>query len=228
MKRIAVLVATIALLSSAASAGGLTFGAKGGIYTANTTQVPAGWDNTYFKNGLAGGVCAHYVFSEYFGLQSEVLYVQKGFDGDISNRFYAVTFTGTYDYIVIPILAKLTFASANTASPHVLAGPSIGFNIKADTDIDILNRVTRESASGTLDYSDVTNALEVGLVFGAGVGIKAGPGRITVDGRFDLGLTKITKGGTVTGKIGDEDIVDEVPSSNNKNIGFALMLGYAF
>jgi len=228
MRRIAYALMILMLLSPAVSAQGFSLGVKGGLFTANTTGVPLGLNNTSFKNGFAGGVSLGYAFNDYFSLQPEVLYVMKGLDGVVSNRFAAAKFTGAYDYVEMPILAKLTLAAKSRVSPYVFFGPSLGINVKADIQIEWAASRFDEASTETRDYSSVTNSMEVCLVFGAGLNVAVGRGAITLDGRFDLGLSNVTKGGDLSTRVGDVERIETVPASTSKNIGFALLAGYAF
>ena len=56
-----------------------------------------------------------------------------------------------------------------------------------------------------------TKSVDLGLQMGAGIAIPAGPGKVIVDGRYNLGLSNIS----------DEN------GMNVKNRGFAISLGYA-
>lgn len=216
------------LVSSAASAKGFHVGAKGGLFTAKVTGVPPDLDNTSFKNGLAGGVSLGYAFNDYFSLQPEILYVMKGLNGTMSNPFSTGEFTGAYDYVEIPLLAKLTLAPKSRVSPCVFLGPSLGINVKADIQIDWAASEFNEAWTESWDYSSVTNATELGIVFGAGLDYKVGRGAITLDGRFDVGLSNVTEGGTISARVDDVDIIEHVSASTSKNMGFALLVGYTF
>lgn len=215
-------------MSSAASATGFSLGVKGGLFTANTTGIPSGLDNTSFKNGWAGGVSLGYAFNDYFSLQPELLYVSKGLDGVMSNRFASANLVGAYDYIEMPVLAKLTMAAASRVSPYVFFGPSLGINVKADIQIEWAASRFSEASTETRDYSSVTNTTEFCIVFGAGLVCAVGRGAITLDGRFDLGLSNVTKGGYLSRLVDGVERIENVSASTSKNMGFALLVGYAF
>jgi hypothetical protein len=56
MKRAAMIAMILVLVTSAASARKIAFGAKAGIYSSNMTGIPTGWSNTSFRNAFADGV----------------------------------------------------------------------------------------------------------------------------------------------------------------------------
>jgi hypothetical protein len=88
--------------------------------------------------------------------------------------------------------------------------------------------MTDDDLTGSMDYSDVMNRTEFGIVFGGACGFAAGPGELAVDARFDLGLTKAFSGGTVAGELGGSGITNTVYAGNCRNISFAMLFGYAF
>nr|WP_315031679.1 porin family protein [uncultured Chryseobacterium sp.] len=123
-----------------------------------------------------------------FSIQPEVNFISKG--TQIKNNFGNQTYT--FNYIEIPVLAKYSFGPV-----YLNAGPSIGF---------LMGKNDRIKAT----YGK-TKTIDFGLQMGAGVAIPAGPGKLIVDGRYNLGLSNIS----------DEKGI------NVKNRGFAISLGYA-
>jgi hypothetical protein len=230
MKRraLALLMILVVLSSQAASAKGFLVGIKGGLFTANTTSVPTGMSNNSFKSGFAGGVSLGYAFNDYFSLEPEILYVQKGLKGTVSNIYVTGKLTGSYDYVEVPVLAKLTMSVGSRVSPFVFFGPSLGINVKADVQTEYSSERFQQTWTQSTDYSPVTNKAEISVVFGGGLRGVVGPGAITLDGRFDLGLSNVTKGGDMSAQVNGVEQIMTVPASTSKNIGFALMLGYAF
>ncbi len=227
MKRIGFFLFVLMLSHSAAAAPWVSFGVKGGIYTSNTTEIPTGWPDTAFRNGFAGGVYMDYAFNRYFSLQPEILYVTKGLDGGLKGPHYDLNYTARFDYIEIPLLAKLTVAGKSHFTPYFFAGPGVGINIGADMKIDFTD--TRgESASGSSDWSGIMNRTEICFSFGAGCKYAIGLGGITADARFDFGLTDVYSGGEVTTDFGDSSDTETVNPGSSKNLGFALLVGYNF
>jgi hypothetical protein len=56
-----------------------------------------------------------------------------------------------------------------------------------------------------------TNTVDVGLLFGAGIDVRLGPGKVSGDVRYDLGLTDIAEAG-----------------STLKNRSIEFLLGYVY
>jgi hypothetical protein len=228
MKRLGFFLAILLLSHSAASEPWVSFGAKAGLYTANTTEIPTGWPQTSFKNGFAGGVYMDYAFNRYFSLQPEVLYVMKGLNAGRANSRNVVNYAARFDYIEIPLLAKFTVTGKSHFSPYFFAGPGVGINLAANVDIDITDTRTDESVSGSSDWSGIMNRTEFCFSFGGGCKYAIGLGGITADARFDLGLSNVYSGGEWTTEIGGVRITETVQPGDSKNLGFALLIGYNF
>ncbi|PWN68550.1 PorT family protein [Chryseobacterium phosphatilyticum] len=155
------------------------------IATQSVKNLDGEKSKTSFQAGL--GVNIQTGLSN-FSIQPEVNFISKG--AKIKNNFGNQTYN--FNYIEIPVLAKYSFGPL-----YVNAGPSIGFLMGKNDKI--------KAAYGK------TKTVDFGLQMGAGVAIPAGPGKVIVDGRYNLGLTNIS----------DEKGV------NVKNRGFAISLGYA-
>ncbi|PWN65597.1 porin family protein [Chryseobacterium viscerum] len=123
-----------------------------------------------------------------FSIQPEVNFISKGtkFKNSFGNETY------NFNYIEVPVLAKYSFGPV-----YVNAGPSIGFLMGKSDKIKAVYGKTK-----TIDF---------GVQMGAGIAIPAGPGKMIIDGRYNLGLSNIS----------DEKGVDV------KNRGFTVSLGYA-
>ncbi|MBV8326995.1 porin family protein [Chryseobacterium sp.] len=123
-----------------------------------------------------------------FSIQPEVNFISKG--TRFKNNFGTQTYN--FNYVEIPVLAKYSFGPV-----YMNAGPSIGFLMEKNDRI--------KEAYGK------TRSIDFGLQMGAGVAIPAGPGKLIVDGRYNLGLNNISNEQGVS----------------VKNRGFAISLGYA-
>ncbi|NML56680.1 porin family protein [Chryseobacterium cheonjiense] len=123
-----------------------------------------------------------------FSIQPELNFISKG--TKIKNALVNQNFN--FNYIEVPVLAKYSFGPV-----YVNAGPSVGFLMGKNNAVKAVYGKTK-----TIDF---------GLQMGAGVAIPAGPGKLIVDGRYNLGLSNISdaKGAAI------------------KNRGFAVSLGYA-
>jgi hypothetical protein len=148
------------------------------------------------RTGFLIGGYANIGFGAPVTVQPELLYVQKGASTDVEGG----TITTKYDYIEIPVLVKYQIP-AGGFSPNLFAGPALGFN------------VTAERTNGdTVDLSEGTSGTEFGLYFGAGSDFGLSAGTVSIDLRYNLGLTSINSEGE--------------GSINNQ--GFMITAGFAF
>ncbi|MGQ9800500.1 MAG: porin family protein [Candidatus Saccharicenans sp.] len=205
------LILFLSLTNSPAEAG-ITFGAKGGFSLANIKTIPENFEGYKWENktGLAGGVFMEIGLPGPFSIQPEVLYVQKGakisfFEGEFSG-----TLKANIDYIEIPLLLKYNFISGGPLSPSVYFGPYFGFNTTAEFVISIEGQGEERE-----DIKDDIKNTEFGMVFGLGLTQKLGTIKLTLDARYDLGISNII-----------EDHV-EYPSSI-KTRTWLFMVGIAF
>jgi hypothetical protein len=189
---------------------GIKLGVKGGFSLADLTFKPELTDSPLTsKAGAVGGISLNVGIASFFSLQPEVLYVQKGTKG--SDTVEGVEITGKYelDYVEVPLLLNFSFAKEGSSFvPSIFAGPYAGFNARAKI------KVTEAGESYSEDFKDEVKDTDFGLTFGIGLGKKIGSGKITIDVRYDLGLTNIAEG------------MSEGESVKNKS--WLFMLGYYF
>ncbi len=138
--------------------------------------------------------------SEFFALQAEPGFVQKGVKMVEETTFeYEPGMFQTMDldartkfnFVNLPILAKGKFGQENVKF-FALAGPEIAYalNGKTKTEMTVTNG-TIEDFKETEDIDFDEGGLDrwdYGLIFGVGAEAKLGPGWITLDGRYNLGL----------------------------------------
>ena len=121
------------------------------------------------------------------GIQPELLFSQQGSKVKVNQD----DFDANFSYINIPVIVKLY----TVAGINLQVGPQFGFLSKAEIDND--------DAKDSFKSSDVSLALGVGwdLPFG-----------LKIDGRYNLGLTKIE---------------DDASYKNVKNQVFQVSVGYS-
>jgi len=211
-KRFSVVALALLLVGLLTSPGfsGIKLGVKGGFSLADLTFKPELTNSPLAsKAGAVGGISLNVNIASFFSLQPEVLYVQKGTKG--SDTVEGVEITGKYelDYVEVPLLLNFSFPIAGSSFvPSVYAGPYAGFNARAKI------KVTEDGESYSEDFKDEVKDTDFGLTFGIGLGKKIGSGKITIDVRYDLGLTNIAEG------------MAEGESVKNKS--WLFMLGYYF
>lgn len=183
------IVATAALLASAGPAHGqgLALGVEGGPtfadFSVSDGQAELG-SNTGFR--VAGVI--RYGFGGPLGIQTGVGLSQKGASASDQDVDYDLS------YVEVPLLLTATIPMPSPVSPRVYGGGQVGFESTCEISADT------QALSGTFDCTAqelgeaalATRSTSFGLVFGGGLDFDvSGPVAITVDGRYELGLSDI-------------------------------------
>lgn len=143
------------------------FGIRGGVNFASFSDSKQEVDSR--RTGLLVGVYLKVPIPVIpVSIQSEVLYSQKG--AEINGVEVRLS------YIEIPLLVKVDLAREILISPHLYAGPYLGFNLNHE-----------EEPAGDQEFQDDGVNNDFGLIFGAGIDIS----RINVGVRYSLGLEEV-------------------------------------
>jgi len=210
---VAGVLAGLLVLPPVSSAAQPKFGLKVGLNSADINGADVGTLESFFgsswktKLGFCGGGFVIFPLSKGMAIQAEALYTQKGSEmsGNIDVGAGPEPFKLYWntDYLEIPVLFKYGFATQGRLKPFLFAGPALGIKLSAKLKVDF------EGTSADQDIPSFRST-DFGLVFGGGVDI----GKIKVDLRYTLGLTKLLASGGQTADI--------------KNGAFSLMVGYSF
>ncbi len=203
MKRtlVAVLALTALMTATNASAQRFYLGLKAGVSMSDLDVDEI--DDTSMLTGFMGGGLLGYDVSEQFGFRLEALYVNKG--AELTQPTGPVDYN--YDFIEVPLLFVLHMTPQSAAVFDIFAGPSLAFNISAETD----------DGSATVDISDQTESFELGAAVGVGIEYKLTSMSILGDARYSLGATDLADVDDAFG----EDV-------EAKSRGFGFMAGLLF
>lgn len=209
-------VGMLALFLSASAAAPLAaqewyVGLEGGLNISNLDVENEDFDS---ETGIRiGGVLRHdFAPNGLIGIQTGVAYSQKGASESDTEGEAAIEL----DYIEVPLLLAVNVPTNSSVRPRFYAGPQISFEASC-TLTGTSGTVSVDLDCDTQELEDLgfnTKGTDFSLLFGGGLEIAAGPGVLTFDGRYDLGLTNIND------TEGDETDV--------KNRNIQLMAGYAF
>lgn len=158
-----------ALLVAAPTAAHAQFGIKGG-FTFSSIDINNGTVDFNTKTGFVGGVSYGLQLGESWGIQPELLYIEKGGEsgnGDVSSS-----------YAEVPVLARF-MAATGRIQPFLLGGGYAGFKLADDCTVKQAGECL-----GDLETTDFGLSLGAGLRFGGTTGI-------TVEIRWDRGLVNI-------------------------------------
>jgi hypothetical protein len=194
----------------------VTFGVKGGVTVstisgAGDAELPEGVvSSTSSRTGFIAGGSLLVAFTGALGIQTEVLYTQKGATSALTmtsgGATAAVNATVRLSYIEVPVLFRYTAGQPGKARPFVYAGPSVAFKVGAHGSGTASGGGMSQSLDE--DLSDEINGVDAGIAIGGGVEF----GRLTVDARFTEGLVNVFK----------------VANGGFKNRTFVVMAGVRF
>lgn len=148
---------------------GITFGLKGGL---NVSNFAGDINDNTFRTSIHLGVFSEIMISDKFSVQPELLYSGQGFSGSTTPGFSR----SKYDYINLPILAKIYIAEKIS----VEAGPQIGFLVSAK----------QRTTDDNVKISD-QKTVDFGLNLGLAYDLKNG---MFFQTRYNLGLSNVNSG----------------------------------
>ncbi len=173
----------LVLLAAPLSAQSPRLGVKGGV-PFSTLYGDAVNDAESIARFAVGAFAAFPVRAG-LEIQPELLYVGRGAKGTAGG----FDITVRTRYVQLPVLARLAFGSA-LARPALFAGPS--FAVRTSCHAEVGSRSIR----GSVDCDDAAvvplfERYDFGVVFGGGIAFDLREAIVTVDGRYDLGLTAV-------------------------------------
>lgn len=166
-------------VTSAVAADGPTAGVVVGanISSARLAGLDATSINVGNKAGLFVGVLALWPLTPVVAIQPEVAYAQRHFS--VNDTVGSFSATEKWDWIEVPILARVTVWHTGRHAIYVVGGPGFEF----------LARAKEEAAGTTSDVKDDVTRADVSLIAGAGVSM----GKFGVEARYDAGLKNLNK-----------------------------------
>ena len=222
---------------STANFAQMSIGFRGGVnfataeYSPKSTTTSSNGTSTSETSivGLSLAIPLEIKISEMFAIQPELAYIQKGYGqqfsstGSSSSASYNGTSVLTFDYLEIPVSAKVFFGGDNFKF-NVLVGPSIGFMLGAKSKSEYTtaafngNSAQSSKTETTIDLSDANyktiNKTDFGMHLGAGASLAAGPGRVFLDARYQFGFS---------------DVANDSPDTTKWfNRGLGVSIGYLY
>jgi hypothetical protein len=171
------LVCAILSIPAAAVAQEASFGVKGGLNLASIHFDPDQLADFGARPGLVLGGFVNLPIGSRLAIQPEGLFSQKGTDASEDG----VDAWVRLDYFEVPVLVQYAVSQSSARAFHVFAGPSMAFNLKAESGADFGEESIDE------DIDDDIEDFDFGIVFGASVSF----GRFILDGRYTFGLSNI-------------------------------------
>jgi hypothetical protein len=197
------IVLAVASSPSVAVAQDVAYGVKGGLNLATVSFDPELPVDYGLRLGIVAGAFVSLPLGSRLAVQPEALFSQKGAAVDDDG----VDATLRLDYVEIPVLLKYSLSGARTAgrpSVFVLGGAAVAFKIRAEASATFGEETIDDDVDE--DIEDV----DLGIAFGAGLAFD----RVTIDGRYTLGLSNIS--------------TDEEEAGKARNRTLSVLAGFRF
>jgi hypothetical protein len=165
------------------------------------------------------GLSLRFDINPVIGFQPELLYTRKGARWESSDTWedywgesysYSYSNVQTFDYIELPLLFRVTPVVGSRVTPNLCIGPAPAFLLSGRYSSRSQDTYGTYRDSGALDY---LQEMDLGMVIGGGIDIRAGKGTVTGEIRYNLGLINVFK------DCGDSSI---------KHRTLSLLVGYYF
>lgn len=219
---IATTVAVLLMMAASHSWAQVRVGARGGL---NFSSL-GGEVDLDTRTGFAVDAFAELRLSDYWSIQPEAGYALKGAgfsfirsDTTVIDRDIAIS----YLEVSAPVILRPPVRT-DLVHPRLYLGPRVSLEVKCSVefegdpdlsdsyDCDEAVQVDPGAENPEFAFTE-TKSTDVGLIFGAGLDLGRGPGRVSIDARYDFGLTNIH----------DVAVGQEI-----KNRGFQILVGYSF
>lgn len=161
------------------------------------------------KTGFSAGAFLGFDLHRMFRLQLEGQYVQKGTKAEEQGVDVKIKL----DYIEFMVPLTLLIPTEGSVTPRLYAGPAVGIEASCKFS-GTEGGVTIDVDCDSDEIGAQTKSVDFGVFFGGGVDFAVGPGALTLDVLYNLGLSNIN------------DVPDTSESIKNQNI--QVMAGYAF
>lgn len=182
----------------------IALGVKGGLNYSNIYDSEGDDFNADAKMGFAAGVFVAVPIGQFFGIQPEILFSQKGYQSSGSLLGFDYKMTRTTNYIDIPLF----FALKPSSTVTVLLGPQYSYLIKQKDVFD--NPISNVEVEEEFDNENIRKNT-LGFIGGVDINISD----IVVGARISWDLTNNNGDGTST-------------TPRYKNVLGQLTLGYRF
>ena len=186
------LVLILGLGMTSSAEGQVAIGAKGGINIADVAIEADGADEpTNSRTGvLAAGVVA-YTVHPWLSLQLEGRYSQQG---TVQPQGDGIDALLRLSYAEVPLTAKLLLPTGGIVQPYLYAGGFVSFEVACS----LMAVGMGVSLDIGCDEAEDRGKSDYGVIFGAGSDFAVGPGAVTLDVEYAVGLRDISDNSAAT------------------------------
>lgn len=228
------------LCTAQADDGGFTrlsWGIKGGLALAqHQGTTPRDLEYTVsstMRRGVVGGAFLVLPVTPRFGLQQEVLYVQKGSRQDIGVDVFDIPsvmhVTYDMDYIEIPLLLRYHWLIDRGVDIYSLGGFAFALKVSdrywLSGEVDDGNEVVPIRADSDMSEVDL---FDFTFTYGVGLEFPLGSNRLLLEYRFDLSVEALPLPTYAYVPFGDEEVLVDNEPVPLRNQSHMIMVGIRF
>jgi hypothetical protein len=189
MKRKIFAMMTLSILTALPFFGQkLHLGITTGLNVSTLSEIGDIYNNNALKTGFGGGLAVKYNFSEAWGIQSGLIYEQKGFRCKQDLGSGEEKLTGTYNYITLPLMAEGSVSLGGNYRLYGLTGGYAGFKTYAENALVATGDETAQAPA----EENIHNQ-DFGWIIGGGIQVPAGNHLLQAGLKYSLGLTEVTE-----------------------------------
>ncbi len=191
MKKIAKLLAVVALCGMTSELYAQEYGIKAGLNLANVYSAANGNDDGVNYKSNAGfnlGLTAEYPFTKLISFETGLIFSSKGFSSSIGGVLSNFSSKTRLYYLNIPLTAKAAYKIGGIKVFGNI-GPYVGYGLsgKISSNANILGVSVLDESEVEWGEEGDFERLDYGLTFGAGVEF----GKFSVGASYELGLANI-------------------------------------
>ncbi len=189
--------------------------------------------SNYFRTGFAGGLFLYLPVTSRFGLQQEVLYVQKGSRQDITVEIVGIPtvldVTYNMDYIEIPVLMRYTWIRRGGRAFYSFAGTALSLKVNDRYKLSgvVDDGVEQVPLYADSDMSEV-EMFDYSFIFGFGYERKLWSKWLLIEYRFTIGWNGLEMPTYAYVPFEGEDLLIDNDPVTLKNQAHLLLIGLSF
>jgi hypothetical protein len=186
-----------------------------------------------YRKGFAGGLFLYMPITERFGMQQEVLYIQKGSRPDITIDILDIPtvlhVSYDMDYIQIPVLCVYQWYRRGGRGLYTFAGAALAFKVhdRYQLEGEIDDGVEQVPLYADSDMSEV-EMFDYSFIFGVGFDFRISGVELLLEYRFDISWNELEMPTYAYVPFEDEELLIENEPVPLKNQAHLILLGVAF
>jgi len=162
-------------------------GLTAGLNVATLSEPGNLYDNESLKTGFGGGLSLVYDLNPSWGIQSGLIYEQKGFRRKDDFGSGNEKLTGTYNYLTVPVLIQGSLPMQGNTRLYGVTGLYAGFKTYSENALVASGNETMAVPDG-----DNIEKQDFGWILGGGIQVPAGNHFVQAGLKYSLGMKQVT------------------------------------